>query len=160
MSSSPYLFALTLIAALGSGLVAGIFFAFSTFVMTALGRLPPAHGIEAMQSINVAVINPWFMAAFFGTAVVCIVLIVGGLLHASASSAILLLAGGALYLLGCILVTIALNVPLNNALAAVKPESAPAAELWTRYLRDWTFWNHVRTTASLAAAAAFILALL
>jgi len=52
------LLALTLLSALGSGLIAGAFFAFSTFVMGALGRLPAAHGIAAMQSINVVVINP------------------------------------------------------------------------------------------------------
>ncbi len=56
---------LTLISALGCGLVAGVFFAFSTFVMKALDRLPPAQGMTAMQSINVVVINPWFMTAFF-----------------------------------------------------------------------------------------------
>jgi uncharacterized membrane protein len=72
----PYglLVVLTVLAALGSGVVAGVFFAFSAFVMTALGRLPPEHGIAAMQSINVAVINPWFFAAFFATAALCVVL--------------------------------------------------------------------------------------
>jgi uncharacterized membrane protein len=62
------LFALTLLSALGCGSVAGIFFAFSTFVMNARARLPAAQGIIAKQSINVAVINPLFGAAFFGTA--------------------------------------------------------------------------------------------
>jgi uncharacterized membrane protein len=32
--------------------------------------------------------------------------------------------------------------------------------LWKRYLTEWTAWNHLRTAASLAAAAAFILALI
>lgn len=59
------LLAPTLIAALGSGLVAGAFFAFFAFVIKALSRLPPGEGIAAMQSINVAVLNPWFLAAFF-----------------------------------------------------------------------------------------------
>jgi uncharacterized membrane protein len=63
-----FLFGLTLFAALGCGLVAGVFFAFSTFVMKALARLPAPQGIAAMQSINVIVINPWFMTAFLGTA--------------------------------------------------------------------------------------------
>jgi len=64
------LFALTLLGALGAGLVAGIFFAFSAFVMTALGRLPAPKGIAAMQSINVAVLNPAFFSVFFGTGAV------------------------------------------------------------------------------------------
>jgi uncharacterized membrane protein len=43
-------------------------------------------------------------------------------------------------------------VPRNNALAAVSPQSAEAAALWTDYLSSWTTWNHVRTVASLVAA--------
>ena len=57
-----------LAGAIGTALIAGAFFAFSSFVMGALGKLPPAQGIAAMQSINVVVINPWFMSAFIGTA--------------------------------------------------------------------------------------------
>src|SRR5262249_23212912 len=74
------LFSLTLFSALGCGLVAGAFFAFSTFVMNALVRLPPAQGIAAMQSINVAVINPLCGMAFFGTAATCVLLAVSSLL--------------------------------------------------------------------------------
>jgi len=59
------MFALTFLSALGAGLVAGIFFAFSAFIMSALGRLSPAGGISAMQSINVVVLNPLFFAVFF-----------------------------------------------------------------------------------------------
>src|SRR5260221_582131 len=68
------LFAMTLFSALGTRLMAGLFFAFSSFVMAALGRLPPAGGIAAMQSINVAVLNPLFFAAFLGPAVACVLL--------------------------------------------------------------------------------------
>jgi len=56
------------VSALGCGLIAGVFFAFSTFVMKALAGLPTAQGIAAMQSVNVAVLNGWFFSAFFGTA--------------------------------------------------------------------------------------------
>ena len=151
---------LTFLSALGSGLIAGVFFAFSAFVMTALGRLPPDQGMAAMQSINVAVLNPWFFAAFFGTAALCAVLAIAALFRWSAPGAFLLLAGSLLYLVGTVLVTVRLNVPLNDALAAAEPASAEAASLWTRYLAEWTRWNHVRTAASLAAAAAFIGALM
>jgi uncharacterized membrane protein len=153
-------FALTFLAALGSGLIAGVFFAFSAFVMTALGRLPPDGGIAAMQAINIAVINPWFFAAFFGTAALCLVLAVASLFRWGEAGAIFLLAGGLLYLVGTMLVTLRLNVPLNDALAAAERASAEAVSLWTRYLTEWTRWNHVRTVASLAAAASFILALI
>ena len=153
------IFALTLAAALGCGLMAGVFFGFSTFVMRALARLPPAHGIAAMQSINVTVINPAFMAVFLGTAVACLALAVSSLLAWHDRRRRLLLLGSLLYLLGCLLVTMAFNVPRNDALAAVDPASAEGAGLWRGYLTGWTAWNHVRTAACLGAAALLTMAL-
>ena len=151
--------ALTFASALGSGLVAGIFFAFSTFVMAALARLQPAEGIAAMQSINVTVINPIFFAAFLGTAGLCVILAVMALARWGEPGAIPLLCGSVLYLVGVLLVTGIFNVPMNDALAAAVPHSPEGAALWTRYLADWTAWNHVRTIAPLLASAAFIAAL-
>lgn len=152
-------FALKLLAALGCGLMAGVFFAFSTFVMTALGQLQPAQGIAAMQSINIKAINPLFMTVLFGTAVACIFLAVLSLLKWHQPGAAYLLLGSLLYLVGTVGVTIAFNVPLNDALATVRPDSTDGANLWTRYLANWTFWNHVRTVAALAAAASITIAL-
>ncbi len=110
---------------LGAALVAGIFFAFSTFIMTALSRLLPEQGIAAMQSINVAVLNPWFLAVFFGTALGSIALALLGILNWGAPGSTFLVSGCLLYLIGCILVTIVFNVPLNHALAAVEPQRVP-----------------------------------
>jgi uncharacterized membrane protein len=152
-------FALTFLCALGAGLIGGLFFAFSSFVMTALGRLPPAGGISAMQSINVAVLNPVFFAAFFGTAALSVAALIVALMRWSGPGAAYLLMGALLYLVGTIFVTMAANVPLNNALARVKPDSVEGASLWELYLKTWTAWNHLRTIASLAAAACFIMAL-
>lgn len=145
-------FALKLFSAIGCGLIAGVFFAFSTFVMNALSRLQPKEGIAAMQSINITAINPLFMIALFGTGATCLFLAVFSLLKWHQPSAIYLLVGGLLYLIGVVLVTITFNVPLNDALAKVKPESIEGANLWARYLKDWTFWNHIRTLAALVAA--------
>jgi uncharacterized membrane protein len=146
-------------AAIGCGLVAGVFFAFSTFVMPALARLQPSQGITAMQSINITAINPLFMVALFGTALACLILAVSALFKWQQSSTAYLLIGSLLYLVGTIGVTIACNVPLNDALATAKPESAEGATLWAKYLTDWTFWNHVRTVTALAAAALLTIAL-
>jgi uncharacterized membrane protein len=151
------MFGLTLAAALGAGLVAGIFFAFSAFIMTALGRLPAEGGISAMQSINVAVLNPVFFFVFFGTAVAALILAIAALAGWGQSS--YLLAGALLYLAGTILVTMAFNVPLNNRLAGSSAKSTEGASIWKTYLSTWTAWNHVRTIAALAACALFILAL-
>ncbi len=153
------LFTLTLIAALGCGLVGGIFFAFSTFVMKALARLPAAQGIAAMQSINITVINPLFMGAFFGTAAACVLVVVFSLLRWNEAGAAYLLSGGLVYLIGTILVTMVFNVPRNDALAAVDPSSAFGARLWDSYVTSWTAWNHVRTAAALAAAVLLTIAL-
>jgi uncharacterized membrane protein len=152
------LVALTICAALGSGVVAGVFFAFSTFVMPALARLPPEQGIAAMQSINVTALNRWLMSALFGTAGLCVWLAVASLTSRSDPGAGLRLGGSTLYLVGAILVTIACNVPRNEALAAVRPDAAEALQLWPRYLAEWVAWNHVRTGAALAASALLILA--
>jgi uncharacterized membrane protein len=153
------LFVLTLLSTLGCGLMAGFFFAFSACVMNALAHLPPAQGIAAMQAINVAVLNRWFFAAFFGTAAACALLAVCSLLMWNQPGAIYRLIGGALYLIGTILVTIVFNVPRNDALAAVDAASANGASLWADYLTNWTAWNHVRTVASVAAAASLTIAL-
>ena len=153
------LFALKLFAALGCGLIAGVFFAFSTFVMPALARLQPDRGIAAMQSINITAINPLFMLALFGTAIACLFIVISVLLHWHQSSTIYLSIGSLLYLVGTILVTMLGNVPLNNALAIVDPNSTEGATLWARYLTDWTFWNHVRTLTALGASAIFIISL-
>jgi uncharacterized membrane protein len=153
------LFTLKLAAALGCGLIAGVFFAFSAFVMRAFARLPPSEGMAAMQSVNVSVLNPVFLAVFVGTAAACVVAIVSSLLRWQEPGAVYLLAGGLLYLIGCFLVTVVFNVPRNDALAAVAPADPGSASLWATYLTSWTAWNHVRTVASLAAAAAFTIAL-
>ena len=156
----PVLFGLTLFSALGCGLVSGIFFAFSTFVMKALARLPAPQAIAAMQSINVTVINPLFMSAFLGTGVSCLLLIVAALRAWEKPSAGYLLAGSLLYLVGTIGVTMLCNVPRNNALDAVDPAGAGASVLWARFLASWTAWNHVRTVAALAGAASLTVGLL
>jgi len=150
--------ALTFLAALGSGLIAGFFLAFSATVMWALERQPPAAGISAMQAINVVVLNPIFLGVFFGTAILSLVLDIVALVRFSEPGSGYLLAGSLLYFVGTFLVTLIFNVPLNNRLAAVKPESAEGKAVWTHYLSVWTAWNHVRTAASLAAMACFIVA--
>jgi uncharacterized membrane protein len=152
-------FPLTLFAALGCGLMAGVFFAFSAFVMKALAFLPPREGIAAMQSVNVTVLNPLFFSVFFGTAAVCIFAVISSLLRWHDRAAVYLLAGGVLYLAGTFLVTAMFNVPLNEALATAAPADPGSAGFWANYLVNWTTWNHVRTVAALAAAASFTIAL-
>jgi len=146
---------LTVITGVGCGLMGGVFFAFSTFVMKALERLPTPQGVAAMQSINVVVIHPLFLIPFFGTGLAAVVVAIG---TRGQPAGMALLAAGALYVVGTVGVTIVGNVPLNKQLALVDP-LAPAAEAaWRSYINHWLPWNHVRTAAALAACAIVVTA--
>ncbi|MEZ5637848.1 MAG: anthrone oxygenase family protein [Burkholderiaceae bacterium] len=147
-------------ALLACALVAGVFFAFSSFIMQALARIPASHGIGAMQAINVVVINRWFLGLFFGGALLSLLAAGLAVSQWGSAAAICTVAGAALYLVGTFLVTVLGNVPLNDRLAAVTATDPRAAAVWAHYLRRWTIWNHVRTLGALAAAAAYLAGLL
>jgi len=111
-----------------------------------------------MQSINVVILNPWFMLAFFGTALLSLVLVAFAFFTGSPAR-LYVIAGGFLFLAGTILVTMVFNVPMNNALVALQPQSEEAARLWSStYLVDWVRWNHVRTLSSVGALGCFVMA--
>ncbi len=149
---------LILVAIIGSGLIAGVFFAFSTFVMKALSRLTVKEGIRAMQAINITVLNPWFLGVFFGTAVVCIVLLVWSIINWQQTNSAYLIAASLFYLVGCFMVTGVFNVPRNEVLAKVDANSTDSENIWNSYIETWTTWNHVRTIASAIAVIFFALA--
>jgi len=143
----------TLATALACGLMAGVWFAFSAFVMDGLSRLPESQGAAAMQSINVTAVTPLFMTVLFGAAAACLVLAGWAGLNWSDPRAPWVLGGAVVYLVGTIVMTGAANVPLNDTLAAVDPNSVAGQREWSSYLDSWTAWNHVRALTSLAAAA-------
>ena len=155
----PIVTVLLWLGALGCGVIAGLYFAFSAFIMTALSRVGPA-GAAAMNSINAVILQSAFMPLFFGTTVASLALAVIAVLRWDEPGSMLMLIGGLLYVVGMFIVTMAFNVPLNNALAAAASTTAEGAAAWTRYLKDWTLWNHVRTIASVGASAFFLAALL
>jgi uncharacterized membrane protein len=99
------------------------------------------------------------MMALFGTALACLFLVIASLSKLHQPGTVYLLLGSLLYLVGTILVTIAFNVPLNDALAIAKPDSTEGANLWAIYLTNWTLWNHVRTIAAFGAAVLLTIAL-
>lgn len=144
------------LALLGSALIAGVFFAFSSFVMKALARMPSHEGIAAMQSINVVVLNRSFLGVFVGTTIVSALAGALALVTWDAASAPFFVAGALLYVVGTFLVTGLGNVPLNNELAAVSAADPDAIPVWENYLDRWTALNTIRTIA--AAAAALMLA--
>lgn len=153
------IFALTLLSAIGSGMIAGAFFVFSFAIMRALSRITPFSGMWAMQSINIYILNPMFLGVFLGTGVICAGLAITAVVRWHLPGAGWLLTGTMIYVVGSIGVTVIFNVPMNNALMVADPATPEGLQLWAKYLTDWTFWNHIRTVASLAACASLIMAL-
>lgn len=147
-------------ASLGSAVVGGIFFAFSNFIMKALARLSSAEGIAAMQSINVTVLNRWFLGVFIGTAVVSLLLAGYAIANWSTPPAPWLLGASVAYVIGCWVLTIAGNVPLNNTLAGTAPQGRESTTAWQHYLKHWTSLNSQRALGSVVAALLFIIALI
>jgi uncharacterized membrane protein len=150
------LFVLTLVTALGAAVSAGVFFAFSNFVMAALGRIPAPEGIRAMQEINITVITPLFMTALFGTGAACLAIAIAALADWNGDYGPYLIAAAALYVIGSVGVTMVFNVPRNNALARVDAETPEGESVWRRYLVEWTAWNTVRTVACLVTTGLLI----
>jgi uncharacterized membrane protein len=130
----------------------GVFFAFSTFIIGAFSRLLPAQGAAAMNAIDATIVKSLFMPLFLGLAFASLALGAAFMFRLSQTGAPLIVAACALLFAGMFLTTVAFNVPLNDALAT-------DVSVWARYLKHWTFWNHVRTIASLTACGLFIAAL-
>ncbi|MEU0006193.1 anthrone oxygenase family protein [Streptomyces sp. NPDC006314] len=158
MIAGPF-FVLVVLGILGTGLVAGVFCGFSTFVMRGLAALPPAQGVAAMNAINVAAVRPAFMAVFTGSAVLSTLIAVGTFVVWPDEGKVELLLGSALYLFGSFGLTLVAHVPRNDRLARLTTGAPDAVVYWPVYVREWTFWNHVRTVASAVAALVHVLAL-
>ncbi len=129
---------------LSAGVMAGVYFAFSAFVITSLDKLAASSAAAAMNSINRVIVRSAFMPLFWGSSLLAVILIVLAGWH---SSGMLATLAGAVYLAGMLLVTALFNVPLNNRLRDCREQEC--ADVWFVYTRRWTFWNHVRTAASL-----------
>lgn len=158
MTSLPVV-ALAWFAAIGCGVMAGVYFTFSAFAMQALAGLPAPAGLAAMNAINRDILRSLFMPLFFGTTLAAAALAIAGVLRWGEPGAAAAAIGGVLYVAGMFGVTMVCNVPLNNALAAADPAAPASAGQWANYVRDWTRWNHLRTLASAAACGLFIAAL-
>lgn len=147
---------LILALATGStGLLAGVFYGFEVAVNPAFQRLPDAGYVAAMQAINEVIQNPWFALSFFGAPVLLplAAALHRGRPHRSRRFGLLVAASG-IYLTGSFGVTVAANIPLNDALAAVPLATASAAQLGSarsHFAGPWNRWHRVRTLASVLA---------
>jgi len=154
---------LLIMTATTTALMAGLFYAFSCSVNLGLARLSNAEYISAMQSINRAIQNPIFFAAFFGAP---ILLPLSVFLHYGQPLSVrfwFLLAATIIYLLGTFCVTIFGNVPLNNTLDRFNLQSASEEEIAVQradFEEQWNNLNTVRTISSTLAIMLIIIACL
>lgn len=144
-------------AALVMALVAGVFMAFSDFVMRSLRGATPGTGIEAMQMINREVYGSVFLVGLLGLAPVSLGLAGYGVISMSGPAAGWIIAGGLIYFGGTILVTMLGNVPMNKRLDLMVMTAPETASYWEVYARRWTRWNHLRTVASAIGAACLLI---
>lgn len=147
--SSSIVTALLWFAALSSGLIAGVYFAFSVFIMRAFSKISTTQSIAAMNAINETILRSLFMPLFFGSSIISLCLITVAFAHWGEAGTKLTLIAGAVYFIGMFISTVVFNVPLNNLLARTDPNSDNAHQVWSHYLSNWTKWNHLRTVSSL-----------
>ena len=139
------------LAALGAGLMAGVYFAFSGFIMRAFDQLGPDRATDAMNAINDVILRSWFMALFFGSTLLYTVLAVVALIDADLNGRWWLFAAGVIYVVGMFVCTAAFNGPRNNRLAENREDSEARNQMWQLYYHTWTRWNSVRAICSLLA---------
>jgi len=142
---------IVVMAITGAGVVTGLLFAFSNFVMRALAELPNDKGMFAMQRVNEKIINPVFLVVFLGTPVLCVLIAYRSVLQLSSSGNLFLFMGAIAYLIGPFGITVLFNVPLNNQLA--EAECSVADKVWPNYQKRWQRWNHVRTCIGAVSVA-------
>jgi len=147
------------IAAIGAGLMAGVYFAFSGFIMRSLDQLGAAQATDAMNAINEVILRSWFMLLFFGSTVLYAVLSAIALFDANLAGRWLLFTAGLIYVFGMFLCTAMFNVPLNNFLAEASDDDSTKSNpgrSTTNNGRDgitfaasahWRFWPSACTTS-------------
>lgn len=138
-------------------LVAGVFLAFSDFIMRSLEKASPAAGIEAMQQINREVLSSVFVVWLMGLAPVSLGLAAYAWLSVEGPAQTWFIAGALIYVVGTVLVTILGNVPMNNRLDAMRSLTEETTQYWDVYATVWTAWNHVRTAAAILGAGAILI---
>lgn len=144
-------------AAISAVRVSGVFMAFSDFVMKSLHAAEPTVGVEAMQQINRNVYRSLFIILLLGLAPTSAALSAYALMHATGAASVLIMAGGLIYLIGVFSVTACFNVPMNKRLDAMSADAVETRLFWNTYATQWTRWNHVRSAASGASAACYMI---
>lgn len=135
---------------LSIGAIFGFFYAWVCSTMWGLDTTEPKIAITAMQAMNASVRNPVFFPAFFLTPAILAATAFIALRLDRKPAAAMFASGAAVYFVGAFLITIFINVPMNEALAQVTipADSDAAREIWRAYSAPWQFWNTIRTLVS------------
>lgn len=141
-----------------SGLMAGLYFAFSVVIMKSLAELPALDGAKAMNKINDVILNTVFMPLFFGSTLWFAGLIVWSFADWQEGRSMIEVSAAVIYIIGMFLVTAFGNVPLNNKLQQSEENEQILILAWEEYLHKWTRLNHLRTLSCIASCAVLILA--
>ena len=141
---------MSMVSLLSIGAIFGFFYAWVCSTMWGLDATDPRVAITAMQAMNASVRNPVFFPAFFLTPVILAMTGLIALRLGKKRPAVLFAASAALYVAGALLVTVVVNVPMNEALAqvAVPNDSQTASAIWQEYSASWQVWNTFRTLVS------------
>jgi uncharacterized membrane protein len=145
-------------AVVTTGLMAGLFFAFTTAVMPALRHGGDRTFVEAMNRISTDIQNGWFLLCFMGALLLSIAATALSLPHATRSALPWAIAGAVLYL-AVIIVTGGVNIPLNNDLAKTAADTASLADARHAFENRWIAWNNVRTLLNVASFVCLTMAL-
>lgn len=146
--------AATIAAAVAAAVSGGALFAFSSFVMPALRRLPDPVGMRAMQAINAAAPTPSFMIVLFGAGALAVGVAVVG---STRGLAPLVIPAAALYV-ATLAITAGYHVPRNDALMLLDPGTAEGLAAWRAYVTGWSRMNHMRAATAIAAGALLVAA--
>jgi len=146
-------------SAIGCGMIAGVYFIFSASVMTSLSRADAETAVRVFNLTNEDIVRSLFIPLFLVTSLAAALLALLSVLRWGDSSSALILIGSLVYLAGMFVVTVAINVPLNEGLARVDPSAPGVAATWARFAEAWVMWNHVRALASIIPCVIFTVAL-
>jgi uncharacterized membrane protein len=143
--------ALLIGATMTMGFVAGAFALYAHAIMPGLRSTDDHTFVAAFQSIDRAIINPWFMATAFVGALIFTAAAVATTVGRAALPWVAVALG--LYLIAFV-ITVAVNVPLNDAIkAAGNPDHIrDLAGVRARFHEArWAAWNLIRVVASTGA---------
>ncbi|MGH3146583.1 MAG: DUF1772 domain-containing protein [Rubrobacter sp.] len=149
-------------ATLTTGLISGFFYAYACSVTRGLALLPDDRYVAAMQAINATVRNGLFAFSFFGAVLFLVLALIVHLPRFRSSRFVLIALACLLYVGGGFVLTLGVNVPMNEELARIGADAPPEVLARAReaYEDPWNFWNGVRTVCSSLALLALIAACL